>query len=539
MTLNTESKMLSQNPDWTFSDIQEYAQEIEKIAVEELGLTYYPNQIEIITSEQMLDAYASNGLPVTYKHWTFGKKFLQNYQQYHKGETNLAYEIVINSNPCIAYLMEGNSLMMQALVIAHASFGHNAFFKNNYLFKERTQADAIIDHMVYAQEYVTRCEEKYGLDVVEQFIDSVHSLRYQGFHHFKRPSALSKAEMEQRRKQQDEEEQRSHHPLWDKIIPKKKKTSSDKDPFRLPAHPTENVLEFIEQYAPNMLPWQRNIIEIIRYIQEYYVPQMQTQVANEGFATFVHHYIMHRLHEKGIIDQGFIQEFMISHTNVITQRDYNNRYGGGSINPYALGFAIYTDIKRICTNPTEEDREWFPNLVDTDWIQAIKTAAYESRDETFILQYLSPTVMRHFKMFSTVQDLDNNPYAEVTGVCNNNGYKTIREMLARQYNVFEKLPSIEVVHVNTRGDRRLTLHFKPKYRTLLDTDSIVETLVHIQKLWGFDVCLKCFEPAQPTLNETEPTRIAECFLVDHEGEVEHYDGDLDDDCDEMSEESSD
>ena len=100
----------------------------------------------------MMDAYASVGMPVDYRHWSFGKQFIRTEQSYRRGQMGLAYEIVINSNPCIAYLMEENTMTMQALVIAHAAYGHNSFFKGNYLFRQWTDADAIIDYLVYAQE---------------------------------------------------------------------------------------------------------------------------------------------------------------------------------------------------------------------------------------------------------------------------------------------------------------------------------------------------------------------------------------------------
>ena len=115
----------------------------------------------------MLDAYSSIGLPTGYQHWSYGKEFIANEQAYRKGRQGLAYEIVINSDPCIAYLMEENSMMMQALVIAHASFGHNSFFKGTFLFRQWTQADAILDYLVFARSYVMDCEERYGGTAVE------------------------------------------------------------------------------------------------------------------------------------------------------------------------------------------------------------------------------------------------------------------------------------------------------------------------------------------------------------------------------------
>ncbi len=149
---------LSHGGEWTFELIDAYDQAIGEVARNEFKLDCYPNQIEVISAEQMLDAYASVGLPIGYPHWSYGKEFIRNERDYRKGARGLAYEIVINSDPCIAYLMEGNSMPLQGLVIAHACYGHNSFFKGNYLFRQWTSADAIIDYMVFARKYVMDCE---------------------------------------------------------------------------------------------------------------------------------------------------------------------------------------------------------------------------------------------------------------------------------------------------------------------------------------------------------------------------------------------
>ena len=114
-----------------------------------------------------MDAYASVGMPVNYRHWSYGKEFIANERSYRRGQMGLAYEIVINSDPCISYLMEENTTAMQALVIAHAAYGHNSFFKGNYLFRLWTDASSIIDYLVYARNYIAECEEKHGMQAVE------------------------------------------------------------------------------------------------------------------------------------------------------------------------------------------------------------------------------------------------------------------------------------------------------------------------------------------------------------------------------------
>ncbi len=144
---------LFEGSEWDFETMERTYDAIEKVALEDLGLDVYANQIEIISSEQMLDAYASHGMPLMYRHWSFGKHFTREAELYRRGRSGLAYEIVINSNPCISYNMEGNTMAVQALVMAHAAFGHNHFFKNNYLFRQWTNAEAILEYLDFARNY--------------------------------------------------------------------------------------------------------------------------------------------------------------------------------------------------------------------------------------------------------------------------------------------------------------------------------------------------------------------------------------------------
>ncbi len=175
-TLIRAERPLFEGADWEFSTIQRCHDEISKIALGEMGLDIYTNQIEVIGTEQMLDAYSSIGMPLFYKHWSFGKHFARNEAMYQAGMQGLAYEIVINSNPCISYIMEENTATMQTLVIAHAAFGHNHFFKNNYLFQQWTDANGILDYLEFARDYIMSCEERYGEAAVERLLDAAHAL---------------------------------------------------------------------------------------------------------------------------------------------------------------------------------------------------------------------------------------------------------------------------------------------------------------------------------------------------------------------------
>ena len=235
--------------EWNFDLIRDCDRALGQLA-KEFRLDTYPNQIEVISSEQMMDAYAAVGMPIGYHHWSYGKQFLSTEHSYKRGQMGLAYEIVINSNPCIAYLMEENTMAMQALVIAHACYGHNSFFKGNYLFKTWTDADSIIDYLVFAKNYISKCEERYGIDQVEEIIDSCHALMNYGVDRYKRPYPISAQEEEQRQAEREEYLQKQVNDLW-RTIPKAEQTEEDpKTARRFPSEPQENILYFLEKNSP-------------------------------------------------------------------------------------------------------------------------------------------------------------------------------------------------------------------------------------------------------------------------------------------------
>ena len=381
-------KPLPDPSDWTFELIESYHEKI-RAAAHRYALDTYPNQLEVITAEQMMDAYASVGMPVNYRHWSYGKEFIANERSYRRGQMGLAYEIVINSDPCISYLMEENTTAMQALVIAHAAYGHNSFFKGNYLFRLWTDASSIIDYLVYARNYIAECEEKHGMQAVEDILDSCHALQNYGVDRYHRPSKISLAEEMQRRSERLAYAQTQVNDIW-RTLPKRVERPGEADESkRFPSEPQENILYFIEKNAPLLEPWQREVVRIVRKIAQYFYPQRQTQVMNEGWATFWHHLLLNTLYDEGHLTDGVMIEWLKSHTNVIFQPPVGHRAYSG-LNPYALGFAMYTDIRRICENPTDEDRDWFPNLAGTPWLPALHHAMRNFKDESFIGQYLSP-----------------------------------------------------------------------------------------------------------------------------------------------------
>lgn len=480
---------LPDQSEWTFELIEQIHEEIRRVAGG-YGLDTYPNQLEIITAEQMMDAYASIGMPVSYNHWSFGKHFLSTEKGYKRGQMGLAYEIVINSSPCVAYLMEENTLPMQALVIAHAAYGHNSFFKGNYLFRTWTDAEAIVDYMVFAKNYIAECERRHGVEAVELLLDSCHALQNYGVDRYKRPAKLSLAEEKMRQEEREAYLQSQVNELW-RTLPSKPEEEVAKTVRRFPEEPQENLLYFIEKSAPLLEPWQREIIRIVRKVAQYFYPQRQTQVMNEGWATFWHYTILNQLYDEGVLGDGFMMEFLQSHTNVVYQPPITSRYFSG-INPYALGFAMMRDIRRICEEPTEEDRAWFPDIAGSDWLKTLDFAMRNFKDESFIAQFLSPKLIRDFHFFSIVDD-DASDKLLVSAIHDDAGYTHVRQQLANQYNLGNREPDIQVWSVNTRGDRKLTLRHGQFQRRPLNTQTD-EVLKHVTRLWGFDVQLETVDP---------------------------------------------
>ncbi len=471
--------------DWSIELIDTYHAEIAKMA-QRFGLDTYPIQLEIITAEQMIDSYASVGMPVNYRHWSFGKQFITTEKGYRRGQMGLAYEIVINSNPCIAYLMEENTMPMQALVIAHACYGHNSFFKGNYLFRMWTDATSIIDYLVFARSYIAECEELHGMDAVEDLLDSCHALMNHGVDRYRRSQERSLAQEEARRKDREAYLQQQVNDLW-RTLPKTSEKPVEKTSRRFPAEPEENILYFIEKNAPLLEPWQREVIRIVRKIAQYFYPQRQTQIMNEGWATFWHYTLLNALYDEGRLTDGFMIECLRSHTNVIYQPPVTHPAYNG-INPYALGFAMFSDLKRICENPTDEDRQWFPEMAGSDWRKTLDHAMRHFRDESFIGQYLSPRLMREFRLFSIVDD-EAQRELEVSAIHDDSGYRHVREALSRQHDLNYREPNIQVWNVDVRGDRSLTLrHTQHNNRPL--NDDAQQVIKHIGRLWGFGVRLE-------------------------------------------------
>jgi spore cortex formation protein SpoVR/YcgB (stage V sporulation) len=326
----------------------------------------------------------------------------------------------------------------------------------------------------------------------------------------RRPDLRSEERRERERRQHQEQ---IYNDLW-RTVPKKEARdggASEERRRALLELPQENILYFLEKTAPRLQPWQREILRIVRHVAQYFYPQRQTKVMNEGCATYCHYRIMTRLHETGRISDGSYLEFLQSHTNVIRQPEFDDRHFGGW-NPYALGFAMMQDIERICTHPTDEDREWFPDIAGNgDAMGTLRNVWANYRDESFIAQFLSPHLIRQWRMFHLVDDA-NDPELKIEAIHNERGFRRVRRTLARQYDVAWTDPDIQVIDVDLAGDRRLFLQHNVVNGLLLDEADTRRVLQHLADLWGYDIILREVEADADTVRQQYAISPRQAFL---------------------------
>jgi stage V sporulation protein R len=360
---------------------------------------------------------------------------------------------------------------------------------------------------------VTQCEERHGRLAVEQTLDAAHALMSHGIDRYPGKKNLDLRAEEKRAGERRLYEESAFNDLW-RTVPtgpiKSPELLNTERRRKLLGLPQENLLYFLEKTAPRLQPWQREVLRIVRHIAQYFYPQSQTKVMNEGTATFVHYRIMTRLHEKGQISDGNFLEFLQSHTNVVFQADFDDpRFSG--FNPYALGFAMMQDIERIVSNPDDEDREWFPDIAGTgDAMAVLRDIWANYRDESFISQFLSPRLMRGLRMFHLHDDPAQSAGVRVDAIHDERGYRRVRRELARQYDVGFIDPNIEVIDVDLAGNRRLMLrHTVVKGAQLNETDT-KRVLQHLADLWSYDVSLVEVDAADTVLKEyvLNPRRLA-------------------------------
>jgi spore cortex formation protein SpoVR/YcgB (stage V sporulation) len=486
------NKPLFDNAEWTIPLMEETWDVIDDYGRNWLQLDYNEPQFQITTADQMMSAYASVGLPSHYSHWSLGKSFINTKKDYLKGRSGLAYELIINSDPAIAYMMENNTMTMMALTMAHAAVGHSSVNKMNYMFKEWTRPGFILNYMKFAKDYIQQCEDKYGEDEVEWLLDRAHALKNHSIDRYQRGKQLKKEDYKQR--YADLQEIRSNVSRTDKTIPgyvekinstlEERYIKSDyeeRDRIYGRPLPEENLLYFIEKQSPSLKTWQREILRIVRRIAQYFYPQMEIHLLHEGWASFVHYTIMTQMWEDKYLTDGSYMEFLQSHTGVCYQPPNT-----AQLNPYKVGYAMFADLKRVCMEPDKEDELWFPDLCGTDWITSLRDIMINYKDQSFVMQYLGPKVIRELQLMEITHADDK--YYNVNEVHDDEGVWGIRETLSNKYGLAaQRMPIAEVVDYIPKKHAchiRLLAHENMRF----NGDQTVKTMRYIEQLWGNPQC---------------------------------------------------
>jgi stage V sporulation protein R len=467
-------------------EIKDLEQSVEQIweAARRFGLDPFPTNFEIVPASVMYEV-GSYALPGRYSHWTFGKAYHRMKTMYDFGLSRI-YEVVINTNPSYGFLLETNSPVQNKMVIAHV-LGHVDFFKNNAYFSKtnRRMVESVSTHAHRLMSY----EFKYGRKNVERFLDAVLAIEEHVDPNFFIRREIS-IEEEKRRAALRPEAGR-YDDLWqlenrqarrDAIAEEDNSDEPDKPTERLPE---KDIVFYLMKNSPTLNAWQRDVIAMVHEEMEYFVPQMQTKIMNEGWASIWHARIMREL---DLADNEHL-EFAELHSGVVSPQK-------GQINPYYLGYKIWEDIERRWDNPSAEEREKFGRAGGEGHEKMFEVRELEN-DVSFLRNYLTEELCEELDLF--VYELVEEEEWTIT----EKKWKRVRDQLVANMTNFG-FPYIQVEDGDYNRNRELYL--KHCYEgTELDMRYARKALEHVFTLWG-----------RPVHLET---------VVDEETTVLRYDGD--------------
>src|SRR5690349_20373687 len=418
--------------EYSIADLERWNDRIVEL-VQRFGLDPFPQEFEVCDHEQMLAYMVYSGMPSHYPHWSYGKNFEKLKTLYDYGVSGLPYEMVINSSPAIAYLMRDNSLLLQVLTIAHV-YGHNDFFKNNFTFKT-TRAEYTIEtfkaHANRIRHYVE--DPSIGLETVEPILDAAHALSLQ----CRRNLAIRKPSPEEdvaRRLAESSPPPDPFHAIHRRqeyVVP---------DLNRVPLYPEEDLLLFIRDHNPVFSDWEKDLLTIVHEEAQYFIPQIETKIMNEGWASFWHKRILDSL----VLPQELHLEFLVRHNQVV-------RPIPGQLNPYHLGLRLWEDIERRGDEPTPEEKENLPPGKDG---RALLFDTREvDRDPSFLRRWLHESFMRELDLFRYEPKGDD---LVVSDVADDEGWRAVKDTLLKNVGM-ASIPVIRVSDADHNHARTLLL----------------------------------------------------------------------------------
>ncbi len=450
---------------YAVEDLQEWNQRIVEL-VQRFGLDPYTQEFEICDYEEMLSYMVYSGMPSHYPHWSYGKAYEKLKTLYDYGLSGLPYEMVINSDPCIAYLMRDNTLALQILTIAHV-YGHNDFFKNNFTFRT-IRAEFTIEtfkaHANRVRHYVE--DPSIGLEKVERILDAAHALSLQ----CRRNLSIRKQTETEQRIAKLENSKPSTDP-FQSIHRRKDWVSPDLD--KVPLYPEEDILLFIRDHNPQLADWERDLLTMVHEQAQYFIPQIETKIMNEGWASFWHKRILEALD----LPQGLRLEFFVRHTQVLSPTP-------GAINPYYVGMKVWEDIEKRWTHPSSEEVKEFGPKKETASEKLIEVREVE-RDSSFLRRYLTEELIRELNLFE-YQSRGNEKV--VSRVADEENWQAIKDTLLQNVGT-GTIPVIKVEDADYNNNRSLFLKHYHDGRDL-QIEYAEKTLQYLRQLWGRDVVLE-------------------------------------------------
>lgn len=465
-------------------DLNAWREKIEAVA-RKMGLDYFETVFEVISYDKMNEIAAYGGFPTRYPHWRFGMSYERLAKSYAYGLSKI-YELVINTKPCYAYLLEGNETVDQKMVMAHV-YGHADFFKNNFYFSQtdRKMLDTMANHATRVRRY----QDLYGQTLVEEFIDTCLSI--ENLIDVHRPYIRRKSRETPRRKEDLPDELIGDAKALPRLRAKeymddfvntesfmasqrRKQEAEEAKQKRFPENPQRDVLLFLMEHAP-LTRWQRNVLGIIRDEAYYFAPQAMTKIMNEGWASYWHTHIMTK---QGIMDPSEVIDYADRHSGTTVMQK-------GRINPYKVGIELFRHIERrwdegkfgpewnACTDMRER-AEWNKN---TGLGRAkIFEVRKHHNDVTFLDEFLTPEFCAEQKLFT----FDHNPKANEWQIASREFEQVKARMLQQLTNMGS--PVIEVEDANFENRTELLIRHRHDGVDLQD-DYTKATLRNLFRIW--------------------------------------------------------
>ncbi|MCF7811206.1 SpoVR family protein [bacterium] len=451
--------------DYNISELEKWDEKI-KILVKEFGLDPYPQTFELCDYEEMIGYMAYSGMPSRYPHWSFGKQFEKQKTLYNYGIAGLPYEMVINSNPCLGYLMSDNSLLLQILTMAHV-YAHNDFFKNNLNF-QHTHAEYTLESFKNHADRIRKyCENpQIGIDKVEKVLDAAHALSLNCNRYPNIKSSTEKYTRKEKKKKCGKCDDK-------KCESEKKNVDNINDNKANHFSPDENLLLVIRDNNPKLNEWEKDLLTIVHEESQYFIPQIQTKIMNEGWAVLWHKRILDNLE----LPQDLQMEFLVRHNQVV-------RPIPRSLNPYHIGSKVFEDIYRRWENPSEKDKVEL-GLKGGEGQSKIYQVRETDRDESFLRQFLTRELMEEMDLY---QHEEVGKDRVVTKVASEQDWKDVRQMILLNVGL-NSVPIIKVTDVDYENAGKLLLAHEFENREL-DMEYAKPTLEHVFNIWRRPIALK-------------------------------------------------